>query len=497
LNFSFLKHHNFIVVSLYLVHIALNFLESSALVYFYYLEILVFIFLAFTKDWKDLVIPTIFFFFIEGQGRVITNYNIIFRTIFDLYLLIIVLKSAIKSKSLLTTNKLPKFFNIMIVLHFSWYFIQLFNYQSVGMLGVLLAAKIYVFPILMFYMFLREKVEFDLKFRNQIFATCSLLLFTQCALIIYQKFGGESTLINISPYYSKIIGEKFSGLLFRPFGTSFISGGISVHFAYMMTFLFFGKTTFRFNFLIKILIIVLTLFACFTMQVRTSMVQMILILALSSFMISYASKARYFIIPGLLVVIFSIPTMLKNAEVLDKWFPELSLGYSIMRIQALSDIDEVKSQRATPDKFYKTLVEKLTRTPFGLGPARTGAANSMFVDKIKKDLEYDMNYSWTLDNLFISLAIDFGWGMVFYTLLIVTLPLYLLWNCVYLYFKYRLSSSIAYSCSVTSFVILLSNWGAIAIPYNPVSFFFWFFSACAIYEFNRLKSLSHTQELRQ
>ena len=168
-----------------------------------------------------------------------------------------------------------------------------------------------------------------------------------------------------------------------------------------------------------------------------------------------------------------------------------------MRIQALSDLDEVKSQRATPDKFYKTLVEKLSRTPFGLGPARTGAANSMFVDKIKKDLEYDMSYSWTLDNLFISLAIDFGWGMIFYSLLIIGLPLYLLWNCAYLYFKHGLSSSIAYSSSVTSFVILLSNWGAIAIPYNPVSFFFWFFSASALYEFNRMKDTNHTPELHQ
>jgi hypothetical protein len=471
-----------IALILYALHILFNFMELPQIKYFYLLEVAFFMYGAFTKRWNDLLIPTFVFFFIEGQGRILSNYNFIMRNIFDIYLLVILAKSTIIHKKLIDFNKTPKFFTILILLHFGWYFAQIFNYQNVSPIAVLAGAKIYILPILFFLMFLREGM--DLKKYNQRYLLNSFLfiIISQAVLVIYQMQHSDPHLLAISPHYSRIMRDVFVKHLFRPFGTSFISGGISVHFAYITAILFLFRSKTKLQTFFKIIAIIAMIFACFIMQVRTALIQLILIAFCAGFIQVLISRFRLVLLPLFLSTLLLIPLAIDNSKELDILFPKLQLGQSIARLEVLSDIQSVKGNRASPELFYETLVDKLTKTPFGLGPGRTGAANAMFVDKINSDVIFDMQYSWTLDNLFISLAIDFGWGMIFYSLLIILLPLYLLWRSIMYVIKGDGIDVITTTCAIVTLSILASCWGAIAIPYNPSSFFFWFFLSIAINE---------------
>jgi hypothetical protein len=186
------------------------------------------------------------------------------------------------------------------------------------------------------------------------------------------------------------------------------------------------------------------------------------------------------LVPGIISLLFLIPPILSNLDSLDERFPELRLGIGIQRIQDLQDNRKLMSQRSGIDLFSSTLKKKLETTPMGLGPGRTGAANIPFSSRIENDLAFGKAYSWTLDNLFISLAIDFGYGMIFYSLLIILLPLYIIGSTLYLYFKRQIVSPVLGASAMATGVILASTWGAVSIPYNPISFFFWFFCASGL-----------------
>ncbi len=483
---------NFLSLAMYLIHILMNYFEIGFLQYWYYLEVAFFFFIALKKPWPDLLYPTLIFFFIEGQGRILSNYNPIFRNIFDIYLVIIFLKSVIRDKKIIDFKATPTFFIVLIALHFVWYFVQFFNYQSVGIIGVFFASKIYILPILLFLMFLRNKMDIKAYDQNKLLGAILIIIFAQVFLIFHQMSLQEGHLLNLSPYYKKVMGERFIGNLFRPFGTSFVPGGISVHFAYISALLIFTKSTIRLASILKILAILAMIFACFTMQVRTSLIQLLLIVFGSYFMIALTSKMKLVLVPLILSSLLIIPIAIESSEKLDEMFPKLNLGYSIRRLQVLQDLDKIKSQRADFKTFYRTLTTKLEKTPMGLGPGRTGAANGMFVNRINADLLFDMRYSWTLDNLFISLAIDLGFGMIFYSLLIILFPIYLFLKTITIAIRKKKLNQTAFTCSLTTLIILASNWGAIAIPYNPVSFFFWFYLSIIIIELEKEKSLNPT-----
>lgn len=489
--------NNSVCLLLYLTHLVLNLLESPLLVPFYYLEVVFFLYLGFKKNWRDLLYPTLVFFFIEGQGRVLTGYNPLMRNIFDVYLIVILIKSIISDRKIIDLKAVPISFNILIILHFVWYIVQIFNFQNLGSMAVIFAAKIYILPLLFFHLFLREKLDIRKYGQTRLFLFLTILIGGQVILIFHQMGLQEQHLLNISPYYRKIMSERFIGLLFRPFGTSFVPGGISVHFAYITALLLIVKPKLRLFSLVKLILIASMIFACFTMQVRTSLIQLALIVFFSYVALSFVSRLRFILIPIIMSFLFLIPIALESSSHLAEIFPNLNLDYAIRRIQVLRNIDDIQVQRASFSKFFDTLTDRLDKTPLGLGPGRTGAANSMFVDRIKADILFGIDYSWTLDNLFISLAIDFGWGMIFYSLLVIGLPIYIILRTLYFSYRNRTFYQTPTVLGITVFVILLSNWGAIAIPYNPVSFFFWFYCAIALLEIKRIQGSSQTLKAHQ
>ena len=150
---------------------------------------------------------------------------------------------------------------------------------------------------------------------------------------------------------------------------------------------------------------------------------------------------------------------------------------AIIRLFSIFDERTLTESRQGPSMAISYILNKLDEAPLGLGPGRTGAASNMNKAKIKNDPIFGVKKSWALDNLFVSLSIDLGVGMIFYMLIIILLPLKLLNHCARAFLRNSPIFPALWVTSVSSTIILLGNWGAIGLPYNPESFCFWFFIA--------------------
>ena len=178
----------------------------------------------------------------QGQGRILGSYFPLHRIIFDLYLFTLALRHYIARRSIMLPNQIPTFFKLAILAHFGWYFVQFFNIESYGPLAVFVASKVYIFPFIMFFMFLEDPISQETNDQQARYFSLLWILAFQLALIFFQLGEGEQSLLKLTPYYRKpLAGDIFTGEFFRPFGTGFGPGSISVYLACSVSFLFLSK----------------------------------------------------------------------------------------------------------------------------------------------------------------------------------------------------------------------------------------------------------------
>lgn len=465
---------------LLVIHFILNFLISPLLIPFYAVELAFIILVVLSTDFNKSIIPIISLFFIEGQGRILMSYHPVMRNIFDIVIGLAILKSISQKRSIMPMHALPHGLIFVIGLHFIWYSLQIFNVNSIGILGVVAASKIYIFPFFMFFLFLNNPLT-----KNNLLQLQNLIIFIvagECALSIYQMNLQESSVLPITGYYMKSLRQGiFTGLNFRPYGTGFAPGSFSVYFFLTVGFFFFkAKNSVLKNALILILQI-LTWFCLFIMQVRSALLKHIIILVcinIGFFLISEL-KVKAIVKFAIMISIFIFGlSFLPNMETL---FPDIDFKKSTERIAVLSDIEQAGAQRAGASTIIELAIKKLGDNPLGLAPGRTGAASTLGASFIASDPLYDRFSSWTHDNLIISLIIDLGVGCIFYISFIGILLIKLIFNTFLHYYNrrihaYRVSLIASVSCSL----IIAGNWGAVGLPYNPESFIFWFFLAVGL-----------------
>jgi len=479
--FYLLKNYEIISLLLYAIHILLNFAGTPAIKAFYVFEMIFFLILAFKYKWRDLFIPTIVLFFIEGQGRILGSYFPLHRIIFDLYLFTLALRHYIARRSIMLPNQIPTFFKFVILAHFGWYLVQFFNIESYGPLAVFVASKVYIFPFIMFFMFLEDPISQETNEQQARYFSLLWVLSFQLALIFFQLGEGEQSLLKLTPYYRKpLAGDIFTGEFFRPFGTGFGPGSISVYLACSVSFLFLSKKKSLKQIITTIILILLIYAACFVMQVRVALIMALFITFACSFVLLLKSKLKVFSVAGLIFFGTLIPTIFANIDKVQTYFPDVDLSSSINRLQAISTVEGAASRRGSFEKVFTNLFDRLEKAPMGLGPGHTGAAAGMFKELMDNDPKYGLAFSWALDNLYISLAIDFGWGMIFYTIIILAFPFYILSKTISNWKKNPKADNKVGIPLSSVLIILITTWGAISIPYNPISFFYWFWLAYSL-----------------
>ncbi len=289
-------------------------------------------------------------------------------------------------------------------------------------------------------------------------------------------------MLEISQYYEvPLKGDAFSGISFRPFGTSFLPGSMSVYLAYSTGFLLLFNTKKQIYNLLRIILVALAVIANLIMQVRSLLIKQLLILVGFNFTYFLKSERKFklslIIIPILISSIFAF----KKLGLARNLFEGINLENTIDRIEDISSVENFTSKRASIGQVWDITIEKLSQSPLGLAPGRTGAARSIVKSNIINDPLFNEKFSWSYDNLIISLAIDLGIGMFFYLFIIILLPFLLIQKTIKAIRKKKKYPILAIS-AVTCAVILIGNWGAIGIPYNPESFFFWFWIATGLNE---------------
>jgi hypothetical protein len=178
----------------------------------------------------------------------------------------------------------------------------------------------------------------------------------------------------------------------------------------------------------------------------------------------------------------------RNYQTIDQ---VIDLDAGINRWEQVNSYKRLKARRLGPIEALEFTAERLIMFPLGIGPGMTGAAASLSAEQLKNDPVYDKHMIWAYDNYFLSLIVEFGYGAIFYLLVILSMPLLLfarfrklkMMGC-----PYHARNALIAFFSVG--IIILGNWGAMGISYNPESFFFWFWCGIGLnsYDIVKIKS---------
>ncbi len=472
---------HFLNLILIVLNFTFNFIGHPALKYIYLLHVCLILFASFTFEIHDSM-PEIFtLFFLEGQGRIIWGYAGWARIIFDLTTGLALLKIFIRNKKLIDLNKVPRPLMILFGLHILWYIIELFNLNGLSIFAAIAASKIYIFPMLFFLGMVQSNFSvLDKKFKTSLFFFF-LLLILEMSLNFYQVTLKQNHLLAISPHYYKAMKDGiFTDTLFRPFATTQLPGALAAFLFLTAGFVHFFKDNLK-NIIFKITIIAASLFNIMLCQVRSAIVKYLLIVLFIQIgkMIFDRFRPRT-MVPFLVVALFLIFGVNQFLNDTDSSGDE-NIDYAKSRISTLTEVKKVQKERINLEDFYIIMSNKIMQYPIGFGPGMTGAAASLNADELKESKFITRDMIWTSDNLLISLIIDFGIGAVFYISLVLYVPFYFVRYLFYFYKKnqeqnFRILSVVASSM----IVILIGNWGALGLTYNPESFIFWFLAALGL-----------------
>lgn len=482
---KFILLFNFIALILTFV---LNFMGHPSLKYVYVFHLTI----AFTSimfyEVSDILPIILTIFFLEGQGRILWEYASWSRIAFDILMLLAVLKIFIKQKKIFDFKRTPPILILFISLHFLWYLVEFSNLYSVSTFAVLGAAKLYVYPMLFFFGFSQLNIDvFDKRFQKTI-TFFILLLVLELALSIYQFNMKESLVLKLSGYYHKAMSDGiFTGLLYRPFGTTQLPGAISA-FIFLTAGLLFFKVQSKILVILRIAVIAASAYVLILCQVRSALIKYVMIILLIHFgeMVYYRFKLKGFL--NLLPIIL---LFLAGLHFLNSFTQKsgVDLNYVKDRISSLADVNKVRGARLNTEEFFKIVSTKLSDNPMGLGPGLTGAAGSLSKDLLIDNPFVNSGMTWTSDNIIIALIIDFGYGAIFYLLMICFIPFFFMRHLV-IYFRAKNENGFRtiLICFSSILTILVGNWGAIGLTYNPESFVFWLFSAIGFSTIANLKT---------
>lgn len=484
-----LKFFHFLNSLFIFIIFSLNFLGSPAIKFVYLAYVIVVLLCTFSYSIEEIFPQLITLLFVEGQGRLVWEYQGWSRIIFDITCMIAILRIFITHRKFYDPKVVPLPLIVLISLHFIWYIVQFSNVNAASVFGVASAMKIYIFPIFLFLGITMSNLSVQSKHFRYFSLTFIILMILELSLSVYQYQEKEALVFQISSYYFKATRDGvFTGLLYRPFATTYLPGAFSIFIFLTIGIMFFKKTNWKFS-LLRFFIIGFSIYNLILSQVRSALVKyalIIFIIYLGDLLFHRFSFRK--VVPlvfGIFLTIFLAKSVLVNFLNTE----DENIEYAVERASSLTDSSKLKSQRIDVDTFFNVVSEKISDYPIGVGPGMTGAAASINSDFLKSDPIFNARTLWTYDNLFISLIIDLGIGAFIYVAILLIIPIYFL-RSLFAFYKEKMQEpyQIILVCTASLTVIILGNWGALGIPYNPESFFFWFFSGIGfltISEYNK------------
>lgn len=466
----------FVTVVFLLAHMILNYFGSPWVLQTYIILSGLILMGVLFCDFQDSMSLIFIHFFIEGQGRIVFGYNPIARIMFDLIVCCYLVRHIVHKKRMFPDAGIPKFLYMLIMGHFLVFVISLFNNKGVGFWISFPMIKVYILPFIVFFIFLDTRFDFDSVAFKRLVNTILCLIIMNGLLCLKQFNENSPMMVGISSYYNEIGKlQSFTKLTFRPYGTSFIPGGISTY-LYLTLGILFLRSSSRVLLVLGTAFSVITLILC---QVRTAMIQYgLLYFSFTFFNFRFREKSKLqgvsiimmlILLGGILAGLFYIVQTNSNQRLVDLTFSRATTIFD--------DQTFAKSRLGIVD-VTRVVIDKIKDNPFGLGPGRTHAITEQMGLEIDNDPVYNLDYSWNYDNLWVSIVIEFGLLGIFYALSILAMPMYLFSMTISTFRRNKIRElRILFISTLTITIIVLANWGGVGIPYNPVSFMFWFWCA--------------------
>lgn len=446
----------------------------------------------------------VIFSLFEGQGRIIMGYNIVFRLLFDILIGLLVIRAVITQKKLINREVVPNYLVIGVFLHFVWFVLELFNPNGAGVIPGLVTSKIYIFPFLLFFYFQNIPLNIMEKQGQKFLLLLNFVLLFLAILVLVQAQHDESFIYGVSMNYSNLFAsyQKFTGYTYRPWGTSFGPGGMGPLFFLTLPFLllFQPRKIVEKNppahaalVLFKWGTFGLISFASFVGQVRSATLKLFLIFALFSLSKFIGSKLKFkrivfallFVLMGALSFPFTSKLFQSN---------DINIDSAVARYEGLAESGFL-ANRATFD-YFMDLFEERVEFPFGYGVGMTAGFLPDFEERRKRHLNIPKHWFWSHDNLFLFLFLELGIGAFIYLFILFSLNLSLISRWITLLRWRELTAfGIVGSCAISVFVITVFNWGAVGIPFNPESFFYWFWAGMGfnIYKLTKDKRMEQVE----
>lgn len=482
-----LPYHIFLVG--FFCHVLLNFSGTALVSFSYIFCVLLSSFCILFYDWKDSFKVMCLMSLIEGQGRVLFGYNPFFRIFFDLLVTIAIFKSFITNKKFFNFSKMPKFTSILLLLHFLWFSVELFNPDGASFFASFATSKFYILPFLLLFTHLNNPIDLNGSDFRSFLKTLLISLFFLSLLCVYQKSLGSDYMNSLSGNYANLFKkyEIFQGSLFRPWGTSFVPGGFSIFYyltsGFIMLFYLYRPSS-KLGFA-KLSPFFLTLysflsyFVLFISQVRSaflkSFLQMALFVASTFLRSGQLFKRLILVFVFVAISLLSITTILKFLPFIDE---HLELEQSVTRFSQLSDSGSVSKSRLNTSKVLSIIFEGV-EYPLGFGPGMTTSFLPEFqVAREKRKLDIDLSRFWSGDNIIVFFFLELGIGAIFILGCYLSFPFYLFSMALESLKSRSIKDYRVISLALSqTLVIIFGNWGAASIVYNPESFFFMFWVA--------------------
>lgn len=427
------------------------------------------------------------FAFVEGQGRVLWGYNPVVRVLFDVLLGLVILKTFIVKKRIVELKLIPKAVLILMAFHILWFVVELFNPLGAGIWASLATTKYYIFPLFLFFAFLQNPLNLEAPETRKAFKFITIILFLEAALCIFQMYMGEDFMIGISANFSRLHKfEKFQGYFFRPFGTAHIPGGMSTFFYLTIGLAFLYPPKHNWDKVFFLIFLLTSWTALILLQVRSALLKHIAIVMASYIITFIAAKYKLrrmvVIVSGVVVMIFLISFASKRIPALEK---ALNLSYTVKRFENLSQ-DGIAAQRSDFLTVTRTMIAKSWFYPIGFGPGMFTDYLPAFKEKRKQYPELHKGFFWSLDNLYVFIISELGIGGLFYLSMIIAIPILLLSMAIKMFRQKEMQHfKILALTFITITIITIGNWGVVGIPFNPESFFYWFWIALAFSAYYR------------
>lgn len=479
-----------------LLNIFLNIIASPIVKYVFLVQAFLVLIQILIGEEKNLIWVFMSLSLFEGQGRVLWGYSILFRLLFDILLGIMIIKGIVLNRKVVDRSVIPNYLLIGILLHFIWFILELFNPMGPSLFGAFATSKYFIFPFFLFFFFQMYPIDLnEIESQKKIQGIIVIYVLSAILVIIQNNLGLEH-LTKISPLYLSLFDKfsQFVGQSFRPWGTSFGPGGMSTFF-YTMVGIFFiyrprvfaGKNTVKLALAssLKWSGLGFVFFASFISQVRSATLKtmMIFLGMLGLKFIGSRLKAKR-AVTGLLI--FLALGLASPFLSFDYNTEDLNIDKTVSRWSQLAE-EGVSGNRANFDVFMEQ-VDKRVEWPLGYGLGMTQGFLPDYNERRKEHVEIPGFYFWHLDNLIFFLLLELGAGAIFYIFVLVSLNISLLSRMITLL---RWREITAFSVLAISYASVLTMtvfcWGAVALPFNPESFFFWFWAALGFNVFSGVR----------